>query len=70
MAPVKTSKALVSAVNDDDLGTYSDSGAYNSDDSENIRAELDLDWTKEGGPTYDTEFSRVWKANVAAGLWK
>ncbi len=56
---MKTSKALISAVNDDDSGTYSDSGAYDSDDSENIGAELDLDWIKEGGPTYDTEFSRV-----------
>jgi hypothetical protein len=40
---MKTSKALISAVNNDDLGTYSDSSAYDSNDSKNIGAELDLD---------------------------
>jgi hypothetical protein len=43
LAPIKTSKALISAVNNNDSGTYSDSGAYDSNNSKNIGAELDLD---------------------------
>ncbi|SRR6266487_1860073 len=51
-----SSKQATIAVVDDDLDE--ESGTYSdSDDS-------------GGGPTLDTAFNRVWKANVTTGLWK
>ncbi len=57
-ANAASNKTIVSAVNDDDSGTYSDPGTESdSDDS-------------GGGPTLDTAFNRIWRANTTASLWK
>ena len=48
-------QVIVATVNDDDSGAYSD-----SDSSDDLG----------GGLILDTNFNCVWKANVAAGLWK
>src|SRR6266536_2234234 len=49
-------RVTITTVNEDDSGTESGLDS-DSDDS-------------RGGPTLDTAFNRVWKANVITGVWK